>query len=188
MARADRTLPRWVAWSVGAGLVVVAWFVALVTPGEEQIQAPMPLTAAVGEEAVGRNLAATITDVRRTSELHAGDWSAEGNWIVVDLDVASVASEDLVNLNHAELIVDGVRYGASDRPDSLLRQSLSAGVPTSGGLAFELPADLDSGTATLELALSSDPRLDSMIVVDFDLGALPAASSDELPETGWANL
>ncbi|MFK4808038.1 hypothetical protein ACI3KX_19410 [Microbacterium sp. ZW CA_36] len=188
MARADRTLPRWAAWSVGAGLVVVAWFVALVTPGEEQIQAPMPLIAAVGEEAVGRNIAATISDVRRTSELHAGDWSAEGNWIVVDLDVASVTSEVLVSLNHAELVVDGVRYGASERPDSLFREQLSAGVPIGGGLAFELPADLDSGDATLELALSSDRRLDSMIVLEFDLGAVPTAPSDELPETGWANL
>ncbi|KAF2416148.1 DUF4352 domain-containing protein [Microbacterium sp. B35-30] len=188
MARADRALPRWAAWSIGAGLVVAAWFVALVTPGEEQIQGPMPLVAAVGEEAVARNIAATVTDVRRTSELHAGDWSAEGNWVVVELDVASVASEDLVSLNHAELVVDGVRYGASDRPDSLRKEQLSAGIPTSGGLAFELPADLASGDATLELAVSSDRRLDSMIMLDFDLAAVPTAPRDELPETGWANL
>jgi hypothetical protein len=186
MARADRRLPRWAAWIIGAGLVVAAWFVALVTPGEQQIQAPMPLTVAVGEEAVGRNIAATITDVRRTSELRAGDWSAEGNWVVVELDVASVTSEDLVNLSHAELVVDGVRFGASERPDSLRKEQLSAGVPTSGGLAFELPADLDSGQATLELAVSSDRRLDSMIVLVFDLAAVPTAPRDELPETGWA--
>ncbi|MDQ7879233.1 hypothetical protein Q9R08_14685 [Microbacterium sp. QXD-8] len=188
MARADRTLPRWAAWSVGAGLVVVAWLVVLVTPGEEQIQGPMPVIAAIGEEAVGRNIVATVTDVRRTSELRAGDWAAEGNWVVIDLDVASVTSEDLVTLRHAEVVVDGVRYGASERPDSLFRQSLSAGVPIGGGLAFELPADLDSGDATLELALSSDRRLDSMIVLGFDLGAVPTAPSDELPETAWANL
>ena len=187
MAGADRTLPRWAAWSIGAGLVVAAWFVALATPGEEQIQAPMPVPVAVGEEGVGRNLAATVTDVRRTSELHAGDWSAEGNWVVVEVDVASVTSEDLVTLRHTELVVDGVRYGASERPDSLSDQSLSAGVATRGGLAFELPANLDAGTAELELALSSDRRLDSMIVVDFDLGAVPTAPRDELPETGWAN-
>ncbi|MFK4838002.1 hypothetical protein ACI3KY_19925 [Microbacterium sp. ZW T2_14] len=187
MARADRTLPRWAAWSIGAGLVVAAWFVALATPGEEQIQAPMPVPVAVGEEGVGRNLAATVTDVRRTSELHAGDWSAEGNWLIVDVEVAAVTSEDVVNLGHAEIVIDGVRYGASDRPDSLSGQPLSAGVATRGGLAFELPASLDTGTAALELALSSDRRLDSMIVVDFDLGAVPTAPRDELPETGWAN-
>lgn len=187
MARADRTLPRWAAWSIGAGLVIAAWFVALATPGEEQIQAPMPVPVAVGEEGIGRNLAATVTDVRRTSELHAGGWSAEGNWLVLDVDVAAVTSERLVRLRHAEIVVDGVRYGASERPDSLADESLSAGIATRGGLAFELPADLDSGNATLELALSSDRRLDSMIVVEFDLGAVPTAPRDELPETGWAN-
>jgi hypothetical protein len=186
MAKAERTAPRWVAWAAGSALVVGAWFVALGTPSEDEIQAAMTVTAAVGEEAVGRNLAATVTDIRRTAELSAGAWSAEGNWVVVDLDVAAVASEDLVSLRHADLIVDGVRFSASERPESLRQEPLSAGVARGGGLAFELPADLHSGQASLELALASDTRLDSLIVVPFELEAIPAIDRDELPETGWA--
>ncbi|MDW4572082.1 hypothetical protein R8Z57_04740 [Microbacterium sp. M3] len=188
MPRAERAVHRWAAWVLGGGLVVAAWFVALGTPDEETIQAPLAVTVPVGEEAEGRNLVITITDIRRAAELHAGGWSAEGNWVVVDLEVAAVASEDAVRLRHAELIVDGVRYGASERPESLLDEQLTAGVPRAGGVAFELPAELDSGEATLELALKPDSRLDSMIVVPFDFGSVPATQSDELADTRWAKL
>ena len=47
MAKADRTVPRWVAWAAGGALVVGAWFVALGTPSEDEIQGPMTVTAAV---------------------------------------------------------------------------------------------------------------------------------------------
>lgn len=180
-------LPAWAAWAIGAGLIVVAWFVALVTPGEEQAQAPFVVEATTGEEATGRNLTVTITDVRRTAGLRAADgWTAEGNWLVVDLRAASVLSEGGV-IAHAMAEIDGVQFSASDRPDSLLDVALTAGIPQTGSLAFELPRDLTSGSGRLEFALDADVRLDSMIVLSFDLADVPVVDEAELIETGWTN-
>ena len=182
-------LPGWAAWAIGAGLIVAAWFVALVTPGEEQAQAPFPVAAVVGEPATGRTLTATITDIRRAGEVNAPDgWTAEGNWLVVDLEAAAVMSEDSGYIRHAMVEIDGVRYSASDRPDLLVGRPLAIGLPRTGSLAFELPDGVDAGAATLELAADSiDPRLDSMIVLSFDLAEVPVVDATELVETDWAN-
>ena len=99
-------LPVWVAWATGAGLIVVAWFVALATPGEEQAQAPFPVAAVVGEPATGRTLTAKITDLRRAAEVSASNgWTADGNWLVVDLEAAAVVSEAGGSIGHAMLRV-----------------------------------------------------------------------------------
>lgn len=182
-------LPVWAAWAIGAGLIVAAWFVALVTPGEEQAQAPFVVAATVDESAVGRNLAVTITDVRRAAEVSAADgWTAEGNWLVVDLEAAAVVAETGALLGHAMVEIDGVRYSASDRPETLSREPLAVGSSRSGSLAFELPDGLDAGAGNLELALdATDVRLDSMIVLSFDLAEVPFAKTAELPETDWTN-
>lgn len=186
MRMGTRPLPHWAAWAIGAGMVAAAWLVALVTPGEDQVQSPFPVTVAIGEEGVGRNIAATVTDIRRVGELTAGDWSAEGNWLVVDLDVASVVSEDVL-MKFAEVSIDGIRYSASERPDSLLEQGLSAGIPRSGSLAFELPGGLETGEAVLELASNQFTMLDSVIVVPFDLADVPFSAGAEIEEMGWTN-
>lgn len=180
-------LPGWAAWAIGGGLIVLAWFTAVVTPGEEESQAPFPVAAAIGEPATGRNLTATVTDMQRTAQVVAADgWRAEGNWLVVDLQAASVISEGGV-IKHAILEIGGVRFGASDRPESLLDAAMTAGLPQIGSLAFELPPDLTAGASRLELALAGDVRLDSMIVLSFDLADVPVVDEVELIETGWAN-
>lgn len=182
-------LPGWAAWAIGAGLIVAAWFVALVTPGEEQAQAPFAVEVAVGQEATGRNLTGTVTDIRRTAHLSAADgWTAEGNWLVVDLQAASVIAEG-GDINHAVVVIDGVRFSASDRPESFLDTTMTAGITQTGSLAFELPDGLDEGAGTLELALAprNDVRLDSMIVLSFDLADLPVVDETELVVTGWVN-
>lgn len=182
-------LPGWAAWAIGAGLIVAAWFVALVTPGEEQAQAPFVVEATIGEPATGRNLTATITDIRRTADVSAADgWAAEGNWLVVDLQAASVIEEG-GDINHAVVVIDGVWFSASDRPESFLGTTMTAGITQTGSLAFELPDGLDEGAGTLELALAprNDVRLDSMIVLSFDLAEVPVVDEGELIETGWAN-
>ena len=186
---ADRGLPRWAPWAVGASLLVAAWFVAFATPGEEQSQSPFVVEAEMGETATGRNIAATVIEIRRAAQVgeHDGTWVAEGNWVVIDLEVAAVTSEALTRLEHAMIEIDGVRYSASDRPDSLARAPLSVGIPQSGSLAFELPTDVESGQAVLELALRSDTRLDSMIVLSFDVADASHVTRAELRETGWAN-
>ena len=184
---AERRLPRWAAWTLAAAFLVTAWFVALATPGEEEAQSAFVVAATTGEQAAGRNLEATVTDVRRAAEVrtHDGRWAAEGNWVVVDLEVAAVTEDAF--LFHAVLESDGVRYSASERPSSLARAQLAAGIPQSGSLAFELPADLESGQAVLELALNNNTRLDSLIVLPFDLADTTRVPQTELQETGWSN-
>lgn len=186
--KADRMRRPWVAWVIGLGLIVAAWFVALVTPGTDVAQAPFTATAVLGEEAAGRNITATITDLRRADSVseHDGSWSADGNWLVVDLDAASVVSERGALLQHAMIEIDGVRYSASERPDTIAGAPLSAGIPQSGSLAFELPDDLDAGDGVLELAVRSDTRLDSLILLPFDLAEVPRVDDAELVKTGWA--
>lgn len=182
-------LPDWAAWTIGAALIVAAWFVALVTPGEEQVQAPFPVAAVVGEPATGRTLTATITDLRRAAEVSAADgWTAEGNWLVVDLQAAAVASETNAYIRHAMVEIEGMRYTASDRPELLVDQPLAVGLPHAGSLAFELPDGVDAGAATLELAADAgDVRLDSMIVLSFELADVPVVDETELVRTEWVN-
>lgn len=186
---AGRRLPSWAAWTIGVACIVTAWFVALVTPGTEEAQAPFEVPAAIGETATGRDLVVTVTDIRRASEVSAGGWTAEGNWLVVDLRAQSVLTEFGTSLAHTELEIDGTRFSASDRPDSLAEGgALAIGLPREGSLAFELPDGLDAGKGRLELALNPvDQSLDSMIVLAFDLGEVPTVDETELLTTGWAN-
>ena len=186
-APAVQRLPTWATWTIGIACIVAAWFVALATPGEQEAQAPFEIPAAIGETATGRNLVATITDLRRASEVNADGWTAEGNWLVVDLETQAVLTEVGASLRHAELVIDDTRFTASERPDSLHRQPLAVGIPREGSLAFELPEGLDGGSARLELALASDPSLDSMIVLSFDLDEVPTVEQTDLLPTEWAN-
>lgn len=167
--------------------MVAAWFVALVTPDDDQAQAPFVTEVTIGERGIGRNIDVTVLDVRRADAVSVDDWSAEGNWLVVDLEAASVISETGILLSHAQLEIDEVRYRASDRPDSLAGHPLTLGIPRIGSIAFELPADVDSGEAVLELAINGETRLDSVIVMPIDLGEVPHERETELLETGWAN-
>ena len=185
---ADRTRRRWLTWTIGVGSIVAAWFVALVTPGAEVAQAPFIVPAVIGEQATGRNISATISDVRRADRVAESDgaWSADGNWLVFDLEIASVVTERGGLLAHAMVEIDGVRYNASERPDTIAGTPLSAGIPRQGSIAFELPGDLEAGGGSRELAMNGDTRLDSMIVLPFDLAEVPHVAEAELVETGWA--
>ena len=171
-------------WVIGAGLLVLAWLVALVTPSEDAHEAPFPVAAAVGEEGIGRNIAVRVDEVRRAESVVEGGWTAEGNWLVVDLEAAAVVKEG-VSLTLATFTVDGRTYRASERPMSLLQAGLFAGIPQTGSLAFELPDELVDGTGVLRFAIDSDTRLDSVVEVTVDLAELEAEASVELLPTEW---
>ncbi|HYI52296.1 MAG TPA: hypothetical protein VEX42_12075 [Microbacterium sp.] len=179
-------MTRWATWAVGAGLVAAAWGVAAVTPADDAEEAPFPVVVELGDRGVGRNIAVTVTDVRRVESVSAGEWSAEGNWVVVDLDAEAVQSEFGTLLTLATLQVDGRTFRASERPESLLRGGLSVGIPLSGSVAFELPEGLDGGHAMLTFGLDTDPRLDSLLVADIDLGAIELDREAELQPTDWS--
>jgi hypothetical protein len=176
---------RWATWAIGAALVATAWGVAAVTPPEEAAESPFPVAVAVGERGEGRNLAITVDDIHRAESVSAGEWTAEGNWVVVDLDAEAVVSEFGTLLTLATLEVDGRTFSASERPESLLRGPLAAGIPRSGSVAFELADDVDAGTAVLTFGLDTDPRLDSVIVLECDLGEIEIQSDAALEPTDW---
>lgn len=180
-------MKRGMQWVVGIGLVVTAWGVAALTPPEDAREAPFAIPVAVGEQATGRNIEITVTDVRRASAVTAGTWRAEGNWVVVDLTAAAVIDESRAGLRLATLTIDGSTFRASERPESLIDRALALGIPQSGSLAFELPDALDKGTATLTLGLDTDPRLDSIVVLTAELDELKVESETALEVSGWAN-
>ena len=178
---------RWATWAIGGALIVAAWGVALITPPEDAFERPFPVTVDVGERGEGRNIAITVHDVRRAEAASAGEWTAEGNWVVVDLDAEAVMSEFGTLLSLATLEVDGRTYAASERPDSLRRGPLSVGIPRSGSLAFELADDIEPADAVLTFGLDTDPRLDSLIVVPVDLREIDVESDAELQPTEWSS-
>jgi hypothetical protein len=175
----------WAVWAVGAGLVALAWGVVQITPGEDAATEPFVVRTAVGESAVARAFEVSVTDPRMGGRAVAGSWSAGGTWLVVDVTVTARDDERGALLHHAELIVDGVAYRASERPASIYRQQLAVGIPRSGSLAFELPAAVADRTGSLTLGLSDETRLDSLVEVPIDLGALTRETDVELSPTGW---
>jgi len=177
---------RAAAWAVGAGLVGVAWGVAAFTPADDASEAPFPVSVAVGERGEGRNVAITVEDIRRAANVSAEGWSAKGNWVVVDLDAAAVTSESGTALRLITLETAGRIFSASERPESLAAQPLAVGIPRSGSVAFELPDDIEGGDAVLTFGLSTDPRLDSLIVLQVDLDEIEVQTDAELRPTGWA--
>lgn len=178
-------MKRWLSWTLGVVFVVGAWLVALATPPEDAREAPFAVTASVGEEATGRDIVATVEGLRRADTVTDGAWSAEGNWLVVDLSISSRVSPR--TLAHATLQIGDRTFAATERADgSLYQQGLTAGVPRSGSLAFELPADLEAGTGVLRLATLSDVRLDSVVEVTVPLSEIERSAEAELRPREWA--
>lgn len=177
---------RGVAALGGAALILAAWGVAALTPSEDDIVSPFRVTAGLGDKAVGRDIAVTVTDVRRAETVSTADWTADGNWVVFDLDAEAVVSEAGASLQLATLEIGGSTYRASERPDSFFAGPLSVGIPRSGSIAFELPPTVTAGDALLSLGRNTDTRLDSMIVLEVDLGDVSVESSVELHPTDWS--
>lgn len=197
---------RLVPWLVATALLVAAWGVAFVTPdGEQGYSAPHPVAAVIGEPAVGRNIAATIHGLTIADRVSSGPWSAEGTWLVVELDAWVVKRENEAMIGAAILTVGDRTFTASDRPGhysskaTLYRHGLNLDLPQSGSIAFELPSDVltDDGAADamLQLAFGGSNGAeqsvragiiaDSVIELPVDLPALTREDSLELPPTTW---
>ena len=174
-------------------LLVAAGYVTQSTPTNDEWQSPIAVSAEVGESAAGRNIEATVTDVRvARSVATSNGWSGltSGIWVVVDATVAAVV-EDGVPLGTAQLQIGSVAYSATLRAESstLADATLSTGIPLTGSLAFEIPeAVLTSAEAAdtdIHLAISADPRSDSMIVVPVDLTAVDIEDAITLDTPEW---
>lgn len=179
---------RWrvvVAWLTAAALLVGAWQVVAATPTFDDEVAPFPVSAPMGDWGTGRNITVRVVDARFTDSIGDQLTSLDGNWLVVDIEAATVVSDSLLWL--ATLTVEGVTYNATDRIGStIFLEALVPGLPRAGSLVFELPADLAVGSAELTLGLDRDPSLDSLIVVPIELGELSRTGSVELTRPDWA--
>ncbi|MDF2444090.1 MAG: hypothetical protein JWR01_2293 [Subtercola sp.] len=174
--------------------LVIAGIVLHTAPSEEQWQAAIPVTGEVGQTVAGRNIRATVTEVRVADTVTASNgWSGEtsGIWVVVDASVEAVLTDYGVSLGTAQLKIGGTLYAASERPDrgSIEGTVLSVGIPQTGPLMFEVPREVLGGDAArsveIQLAANDDPRTDSMVVVPVDLTAVPRLSAVTTDKPVW---
>lgn len=170
-------------------LLALASLAFTLAPNEEQRQAPMETTIEVGGTGMGRNIEATVHDVRlaEVAETDSYDpWIGEtdGVWIIVDATVASGVSPVLMQ---SWLTVDGLTYDASGRPedDTIVGSFISPGIPRSGSVLFEVPLDIveSSTPVRITFAPGRDVRLDSTVVLSVRLDELSVEPSAIL----WEN-
>lgn len=172
-----RALP----WLSGAALVLVAGAVTVSSPTEHALLDPFLIRGGVSEPATSRTLVVQMRAASFADEVtvEESDWSAEGNWLVVTLAASAPRTEVDAAIILATLVVDGRTFQASERLEtSLVDTDLHVGADTVGGLAFELPADLDAGAAELRLTPAySTPELDDVIAIPLVLDEVPRAAS-----------
>jgi hypothetical protein len=158
-----------------------------VTPPESALLDPFAVHADAGDGvATSRTLTAAVVDVIRTEQvtMAAPEWDAEGNWLVIELTVAAPTTEVDAAIGVASLLIDGRLFQASERPPaSLVDTDLRVGTDTVGMLAFELPADLRTGTGELRLSgRYPTPELDDVLVFPIDLDQAPVEPTVEIEE------
>lgn len=179
-----RALP----WVLGAALVTGAGVVTAATPSDEDVVGPITIHGSAGEAVASRSIIATVTDATFADEVAESRWSAEGNWLVITLDASARSTEIDAKITLATLTVDDRVFQASERPSTSLRgTALRVGTDTAGSLSFELPAELDSGTAELALTPSYfTPELDDLVVISIELDDLPRVPTVELVAPEWS--
>lgn len=178
-------------WALAAVLVAAAWAVTLVAPSDDAGRDAFVTPMTQGERATGRNIAATVTDVRTADAVASADgWTAEGNWLVVDLDAEAVVDQPSGYLRGAVLLIGDRTFSASTRgPDemTLLDAQLVPGVPTSGSLMFELPDDALQSTGVLRLSASRTSWGDTILELPVDLAAAPHLDVIDVADREWTN-
>jgi len=192
-----RTTLNWRHVANGAGLVVILMIAGVVshtTPSVAEKQGPIVVDGELGEPAAGRNILATVDAVRiaRTVEASNG-WAGgtSGVWVVVDASVEARVDDLDPTLGHARLRVGDTTFSASTRPGdaTIAATGLSIGIAWTGPLMFELPLDVVESAAgadaELQLAVDSDTRVDSMIVIPVDLNALEVEQSITTERPVW---
>lgn len=166
---------RAVGIPAGLGLLALAFVVTFTAPTDEQTQAPFAVSGPVGEQIVSSHLLVTVHDATLAREAVVDDWvgSTAGVWVALDATVEARIERTSIG---ADLYLGGVRYPASSRADGLEGQVVDAGLPRSGPLVFELPADILDDPAARSVVVRIGPgldmRLDSVVELTLDLTAL----------------
>ncbi|MGV3713009.1 hypothetical protein [Pseudolysinimonas sp.] len=165
----------------GLALALLAFGVSFSAPDTSVMEAPFPTTGSIGDEIVSEHLVVTVHDVSLADEVELESWTGTwegttaGIWLVVEATVAGRV--DRVNVD-ADVLIDGVQYPATGRidTDALNGRVADAGLPVSGPILIELPADvLEQGgarSAVLRIGPDGDVRLDAVVDVRLDLTAL----------------
>lgn len=175
----NRALP----WVLGAALVVGGGALVALTPDDDAVVAPIERRGVMDEAVSSRALVATAVDTRFAQTVETDDgWSADGNWLVVSVRASAPDTEIDAAIRFATLAIGDRVFQASERPTaSLVGTPLRVGIDTVGMLAFELPADIDSGTA--ELRLTPDyytAELDDLVVISLPLDDIAREGTVEL--------
>ncbi|UJP10045.1 hypothetical protein L2X99_17090 [Microbacterium sp. KUDC0406] len=181
-----RFLRAAVPWTLSIAMVVAAWFLLQLQKPDDAVYDSFVTKTTVGEYAAARNLSATVTDVRAGRSVSDGKrWSAEGTWLVVGVDAATLQTEFASQL-HGELRIGDRIYQATERGETGRNMSLITGVPRHGSLVFELPEGQVKGDATVVLSWQSDHTADGVIEVAVDLDDVPMQYEVTLDEIAWA--
>ncbi|WP_298867649.1 hypothetical protein [uncultured Microbacterium sp.] len=175
-------------WALTAVLLAGAWVVNAVALPDSASEAPFVSAATVGGTATAGNLTAKVIGVHAARSINdPSGWTAEGTWLVVELDAEAVDSQYGSMLSVAELTIGDRTFRATERGQTMFRTgALVPGVMRHGALAFELPEDALKGTAALRLANASTVADNGVIELPIDLGGIPIEDDITLPETGWA--
>lgn len=180
-----RALP----WITGAVLVIGAGTLTAVTPTDDSLDSAFAVHGSFGDTVTSRDLVVAATEATFADEVTGPDpdWSAEGNWLVITVVASAPTTEIDAAVQLASLAVDDRVFHASERASaSLVGTALRVGIDTVGTIAFELPADLDSGSAELRLTPGYlTPELDDLLTVSLDLAEVPREESVELSEPEW---
>lgn len=186
---------RVAAWIATAVLLVAAGLISHFAPPEDAEVAPFVVAGSLGQQLTGRDIAAIAADARLTGRLaDSAGWSAEGIWLVVDLEAMNLVGPSVAGLDSAgtvrgaHLIVDGRTYRATERTDSMLGARLFPGIARAGALAFELAAPPDAdGTIVLRLSADDDSRADSVLEISFPAASVPEVAEATMPAVGWVS-
>jgi hypothetical protein len=144
-------------------------------PEPTDVYGPFDVHAAMGQQATGRAITATVTGVRIGPQAHtvsppARTVPSAGVWVVVDAEVAATRSFELP---HTELVVGPNTYIPSDRFRlAPLGAELEPGIAQRGSWLFDVPADLVEPGAAHPISLRvwvDDGRLDSRLVITIPL-------------------
>jgi hypothetical protein len=174
--------------ALAAVMLTVASLMWSLLPTKMQSWAPIHVHGTVGEKITGRNLAVTVHDTFLTREVtFAGDrglnrLTSQGVWLVIVLSYEALLKPEVPRF---ELQADGRTFSRSLSGQSGAEQPE---MPSTGPVAFELPAVLDRVALLIANQLSIDmggtmiAPLDSQIVIPLPLADRTPAASLNLDE------
>ncbi|TDZ78905.1 hypothetical protein [Mycobacteroides salmoniphilum] len=184
---------------VGVTVVLVAAIMALSVavynrlPYSWNVLAPFDVHGSIGHEVAGRQVRATVRDVKvgpvikHTAVIPARrNIPAQGQWVVVSLTVTAINDTTPVD---ADLQLRGSTYTSEQRidPSTLHGVSLQPGIPVSGVFVFEVPSAAVDGAPVAQLRIRTQmvTILDNDLVIDLPLAPdrAPRMSVVALPVT-----